>query len=74
MRHSTPNSDFVDISSTIDQKVHIACFHQGQFGAHPLPRSFEGIRALAMLSGAAAGFEAVEALVLFRQGVARRHI
>lgn len=65
---------FVDISSTIDQKVRIAGHYQSEFGSHPFPRSFEGIRALAMLRGAAAGFEAAEAFMLLRQRVARKNV
>ncbi|WP_340300678.1 PIG-L deacetylase family protein [Roseobacter sp. HKCCD5988] len=60
---------FVNISSSIDRKIEIAGMYNSEFAAHPFPRSFQGIRALALLRGAASGFEAAEAFMLLRQRI-----
>lgn len=60
---------FVDISSSIDRKIEIAKIFQSEFLAHPFPRSFDGIRALALLRGAASGFKSAEAFMLLRERV-----
>lgn len=60
---------FVDISSSIDRKIEIAKIFQSEFSVHPFPRSFDGIRALALLRGAASGFKSAEAFMLLRERV-----
>ena len=60
---------FVDVSETIEKKIEIARMFDSEFSSHPFPRSFDGIRALALLRGAAAGFVAAEAFMLLRQRI-----
>ncbi len=60
---------FVDISNTIERKIEIASIFESEFSAHPFPRSFESMRALATLRGAASGFKAAEAFMLLRQRI-----
>ena len=60
---------FVDISRYIEQKVQIAGIFESEFSTHPFPRSFDGMRALAILRGAASGFRAAEAFMLIRQRI-----
>lgn len=62
---------FVDISDTIDRKIEIAAIFESEFAEHPFPRSFEGMRALATLRGAASGFKAAEAFMLLRQCIGK---
>lgn len=62
---------FVDISDTIDRKIEIATIFKSEFAEHPFPRSFEGMRALATLRGAASGFKAAEAFMLLRQRIGK---
>ena len=62
---------FVDVSDTIDRKLEIAAIFEGEFAEHPFPRSFEGLRALATIRGAASGFIAAEAFMLLRQRVVK---
>ena len=65
---------FVDISDEIDRKIEIAAIFESEFAEHPFPRSFEGIRALALLRGAASGFLAAEAFMLLRQRIGQENI
>lgn len=53
------------------KKIEIARMFDSEFSSHPFPRSFDGIRALALLRGAAAGFVAAEAFMLLRQRITR---
>jgi LmbE family N-acetylglucosaminyl deacetylase len=62
---------FVDISETLDRKIEIASIFESEFVEHPFPRSFEGMRALAKLRGAASGFIAAEAFMLLRQRIGK---
>lgn len=62
---------FVDVSDTIDRKLEIAAIFEGEFAEHPFPRSFEGLRALATIRGAASGFMAAEAFILLRQRIGK---
>ena len=62
---------FVDISETLDLKIEIARIFQSEFAAHPFPRSFEVIRALASVRGAASGFISAEAFMLLRQRIGK---
>lgn len=65
---------FVDISDTIDRKIEIAAIFESEFSEHPFPRSFDGMRALATLRGAASGFIAAEAFMLLRQRIIRENL
>lgn len=65
---------FVDISDTIERKIEIAAIFESEFLEHPFPRSFEGIRALATLRGAASGFLAAEAFMLLRERIGKENI
>lgn len=58
---------FVDISSTIDDKVEAMSSYASQLRPPPHERSIEAVRALATLRGATVGVEAGEAFVLVRQ-------
>lgn len=60
---------FVDISDHLDDKVRIAEMFAGEIGEHPFPRSARGMRALATVRGAAAGFDAAEAFMLLRERI-----
>lgn len=57
---------FIDISETLEDKIEIAGIYESEILPHPFPRSIEGIRALAIVRGAAAGFSAAEAFMLLR--------
>ena len=58
---------FVDISAFIDRKLEIANIFEGEFSEHPFPRSLQGLRALAEVRGAAAGYNAAESFMLLRE-------
>lgn len=60
-----PNA-FMDISSTIDQKLAALKYFQGAMKPFPHSRSLENVRHLAYLRGAAVGLEAAEAFVTIR--------
>lgn len=62
---------FFDVSDTLEEKIRIAAIFESEFGEHPFPRSFIGIRALAALRGAASGFDAAEAFMLLRARLGR---
>jgi LmbE family N-acetylglucosaminyl deacetylase len=65
---------FIDISETINRKIEIAAIYESEFAEHPFPRSFDGIRALATVRGAASGFLAAEAFMLLRQRIGQENI
>ncbi|MBK9161513.1 MAG: PIG-L family deacetylase [Nitrosomonadales bacterium] len=62
----TPNV-FVDIADHFDKKMAIAGIYGDEMGAHPFPRSLEGMRALATVRGAAAGCKYAEAFMLLKE-------
>lgn len=57
---------FFDVTETLERKIQIARIYESEFAPHPFPRSFEGLRALATVRGAASGFGAAEAFMLLR--------
>ena len=58
---------FVDISEFLAEKMQIAQIYQSEFSPHPFPRSLKAIESLAVLRGAAAGFDAAEAFMLLKE-------
>ena len=65
---------FIDISETLELKIDIARIFQSEFAAHPFPRSFDAIRALASVRGAASGFISAEAFMLLRQRIGKENV
>ena len=63
---------FVDVSEFIETKVEIAKIFASEFAEHPFPRSIDGMRALALIRGAASGFAAAEAFMLLRARIEKR--
>jgi len=61
--HFEPNL-YVDISSTIEQKLKAASCYGVELREFPHPRSTEGVKILSKLRGMEAGLEAAEAFVL----------
>jgi LmbE family N-acetylglucosaminyl deacetylase len=57
---------FVDISDTLDKKIASFGLFASQVKAHPDERSFESIRALALLRGAAVYRDSAEAFMMIR--------
>lgn len=64
---------FVDISSTLERKIEISRIYASEFKQHPFPRSFDGLRALATVRGAASGFHSAEAFMLLRQRIGQEN-
>jgi LmbE family N-acetylglucosaminyl deacetylase len=62
----TPNS-FSDISNFLEKKISIMGIYGSELGSHPFPRSVEGIKALAMVRGAAAGVTYAEAFMTLKE-------
>lgn len=58
---------FVDISTYFEKKWEIASIFKSEFSPHPFPRSERAVRALALVRGAASGFEYAEAFMLLRE-------
>jgi len=54
---------WIDVTETIEKKVHIMKSYNGEMGDHPFPRSEINIRALATYRGATAGVEAAEGFI-----------
>jgi LmbE family N-acetylglucosaminyl deacetylase len=63
---------FVDITPHLEHKLAIVRLFGGEIGLHPFPRSEEGVRALAVVRGAAAGYTAAEAFRLVRETMGER--
>jgi LmbE family N-acetylglucosaminyl deacetylase len=57
---------YVDISEHLDGKIAALSLYGDEFGAHPFPRSEDGVRALAKLRGGESGCMAAEAFMLLR--------
>jgi LmbE family N-acetylglucosaminyl deacetylase len=57
---------YLDISGYLDKKIEIAGIYGAELADHPFPRSAEGIRALAVNRGAAAGCRYAEAFMLIK--------
>lgn len=60
-------TDFLDISSCLDEKAAALACYADELRAWPHPRSIEGVRALARWRGAQAGVDAAEAYMLVRR-------
>jgi LmbE family N-acetylglucosaminyl deacetylase len=57
---------FVNIDGNLEEKLSILDIYAYELGAFPFPRSHEAVRALAVLRGAASGYNAAEAFELMR--------
>jgi N-acetylglucosamine malate deacetylase 1 len=56
-----------DVTAQMDRKLEILrLYGPSEIGAHPFPRSVEGVRALATIRGAECGYAAAEAFMLLR--------
>ncbi len=58
---------FVNIEPFLDDKLQAMKIYSSELGEFPFPRSYEAIRALATVRGAASGFKAAEAFELLRE-------
>ncbi|WP_219933130.1 PIG-L deacetylase family protein [Massilia glaciei] len=58
---------YVDIAPYLEGKLRAMSFYASEVGEFPFPRSYEALRALATLRGAASGFHAAEAFQLLRE-------
>lgn len=58
---------FVDIEAFLEGKLRAMDIYASELGTFPFPRSYEAIRALATLRGAASGYLAAEAFELLRE-------
>lgn len=58
---------FVNIEPYLDDKLRAMDIYKSELGNFPFPRSYESIRALATIRGAASGFKAAEAFELLRE-------
>jgi LmbE family N-acetylglucosaminyl deacetylase len=58
---------FMDIEPFLEAKLQAMNIYASELGRHPFPRSFDAIRALAAIRGAASGFVAAEAFELLRE-------
>jgi len=58
---------FVDVSDYIDKKCEAMGIYESEVGKHPFPRSFETIKALAKVRGAAAGVAYAESFMLLKE-------
>lgn len=58
---------FVNIEPYLDAKLQAMKIYASELGEFPFPRSYEAIRALATVRGAASGFKAAEAFELLRE-------
>ena len=58
---------FVDISAELEEKLRIMSMYRSELQDFPFPRSFEAIRALAMVRGVAMGARAAEAFIVLRE-------
>jgi LmbE family N-acetylglucosaminyl deacetylase len=58
---------FLNIEPYLANKLQAIEIYKSEMGTFPFPRSIEAIQALAMLRGAASGFEAAEAFELLRE-------
>lgn len=58
---------FIDISAHLDAKLAALQIYSAELAPFPFPRSPEAVKALAMVRGSAAGFQAAEAFELLRE-------
>ena len=57
---------FVDISTTIDLKIHAINIYQSEMRDFPHPRSVKAINSLASWRGSSSGFEYAESFIIGR--------
>jgi LmbE family N-acetylglucosaminyl deacetylase len=57
---------YIDISSVIDEKLHLMRIYESEMGEHPFPRSERNIKALATFRGASCGVEYAEAFQILK--------
>ncbi len=62
---------FVDVSETLELKLKALAVYDDELAPFPHPRSAEGLRALAQVRGASAGFRAAEAFCLVSEKISR---
>lgn len=60
---------YVDVSKQMDRKIELMRIYESEMGEFPFPRSEATLRALAVLRGSQAGFDAAEAFILVREQV-----
>lgn len=60
-------SEFMDVSSTIENKLRALEYYEDELRDWPHPRSLKGVRSLAEWRGAQAGFNAAEAFMTLRR-------
>jgi LmbE family N-acetylglucosaminyl deacetylase len=58
---------FIDVEPFLKEKLHAMEIYESESGTFPFPRSCEAIRAVAIVRGAASGFNAAEAFELLRE-------
>lgn len=58
---------FVDITSQLQKKIELLAIYDSEIAEHPFPRSFDAVRAQALLRGAQRGVQAAEAFQLLRE-------
>jgi LmbE family N-acetylglucosaminyl deacetylase len=58
---------FIDIGDYLEKKMDIARIYEDEMISHPFPRSLEGLRAHAIVRGAAAGCQYAEAFMLLKE-------
>ena len=58
---------FIDISLFIKDKLQAMEIYASEIRPYPFPRSYDAIRSLATVRGAASGFEAAEAFMLLKE-------
>lgn len=57
---------FVDITDFMDRKIEIFKMYTNEIGAHPFPRSFDSVKALATLRGSQRGVQFAEAFRIIK--------
>jgi len=65
--HSFSPNAFINISSFITDKLAAMGIYSSELGEFPFPRSYDAIRSLATIRGAASGFAAAEAFMLLKE-------
>jgi LmbE family N-acetylglucosaminyl deacetylase len=67
----SPNM-FVDVSEHFEKKLDILKVFRSEIGAHPFPRSIDGVTALAMVRGAVADCRYAESFMILKEVVGCR--
>jgi len=58
---------FINISPFINEKLRAISIYSSEIGEFPFPRSYDAVRSLALLRGAASGCDAAEAFMLLKE-------